>query len=153
MPTDHLLASICATCTPGAMRIASGRLVAPVRKIVPLLMTVIAAGTRPAGSVLRDTETTSTLTCASSSSERSVRPFGVGVGSGVGVSCGEATGEGAGVGVCARAMVPTLRSATRTIRGRAHLTRLWKIAAQARRGHSYMCATAPQHAALARLPD
>jgi hypothetical protein len=44
MPTDQWLASMRATSTPGASRRASGRVVAPERRISSPVMTKIAAG-------------------------------------------------------------------------------------------------------------
>ena len=43
----HVLELICATSRPGAIRKASGMLVAPLRRIISLVMTKTAAGDRP----------------------------------------------------------------------------------------------------------
>ena len=67
----HLLASIWATSTPGAMRRASGMLRTPERRISSPVITNAAAGASTSLSSVLDTEVTSI--CMSSSSLSSVR--------------------------------------------------------------------------------
>src|ERR1035438_10227757 len=73
METAQVLALICATLTPGAMRSTSGRVDAPERRISSWLMTKTAAAVRASSCSFLETEVTCTLrSCSRLSSERPV---------------------------------------------------------------------------------
>src|ERR1039458_8720332 len=78
METAQVLALICATLTPGAMRSTSGRVDAPERRISSWLMTKTAAAVRASSCSFLETEVTCTLrSCSRLSSERPVWLQGV----------------------------------------------------------------------------
>src|ERR1039458_2336574 len=73
METAQVLALICATLTPGAMRSTSGRVDAPERRISSWLMTKTAAAVRASFCSFLETEVTCTWrSCSRLASERPV---------------------------------------------------------------------------------